>query len=374
MSPATLASVGLLFAAVACGPGEARVPGQRPNIPQFTAGDSVVLNVPAVIARAGHLLGVFELNDSVIVVLSSAPGGVVPVRGNGVQMQPPAALRTVRPAFAAPCTQGGIVVVTQPDRQAIAIGSSGAVTPTLRVPASVGKIIGMQCESGRDLIALVDGTIPQSTGAALVRVGAALLRLSGEGRVDTLGAFPGRELLRLSAADSGTEPPFAVTTRFAAGPTRIYLANTSEPTIQELQTNGRQLTSFDIVRDRRRVTREQIDSALSASLDPRLAALGSEARDALAEAMAQDRLVPLWKALVIDPDENIWVSSQEPPDSDGDRLWMVYGTDGARRARVFLPHDFEITQVGKDFVLGFYRYAPPASASRRFGLRMLGSL
>jgi hypothetical protein len=89
--------------------------------------------------------------------------------------------------------------------------------------------------------------------------------------------------------------------------------------------------------------------------------------------MDRDRTVPLWKTLVVDPDENFWATSYEPPDDDGDRTWMVYGTDGRRRARIYLPHDFEVTQVGRDYVLGYFQTLPPAAAARRFGLQMLGS-
>jgi len=246
----------------------------------------------------------------------------------------------------------------------------GGETAGRRVPSSLGAVLGAQCENGHDLIAMVDGSVPEASGVSLVRVGAALVRISQGGHVDTLGSLPGRELLRLSATDSGVEPPFGVATRFAAGPTRLYLAATNEATILEYQTNGRRLAAIDVVRERTAVSRGQVDSALASS--GHADKLPREVREALLDAMTRERTVPLWKTLVVDPDENIWATSYEPPDKDGDRAWMVYAADGTRRAKIFLPHDFDVTEVSRTYVLGVFRSAPPGAAARWYGLQLLG--
>lgn len=343
---------------------------KKPAIPLFVAADSVVFRVPEALVRSGQLIGAYALSDTVVAIVSTAPGGVALVQTSGAYLGSPKGLGSGRPTNVARCTQGGIAIVTAGDRRVFVISPSGVAAEGPRIPASLGTVLGAQYENGRDLVALVDGAVPETQGAALVRVGAALVRISQGQHVDTIGSFPGRELLRLSAADSGFEPPFGVATRFAAGPTRLYLAATNEATIQEYQTNGRRLAAIDIVRERSSVSRRQIDSALTAS--GHADKLPIEAREALLDAMTRERTVPLWKTLVVDPDENIWATSYEPPDKDGDRAWMVYAADGTRKAKIFLPHDFDVTEVGRTYVLGVFRSAPPAGATRWYGLQLLG--
>jgi hypothetical protein len=329
--------------------------------------------MPEGLARDGRLIGVHALNDSTIVVVGTGPGAVALVDQSGTPMGSPRNLGKVKPARVAPCTQGGIVIITEGERRAIPVDAQATASDGWRVPSSIGTILGAQCESARDLVALVDGAPPTTTGAALVRVGASLVRLSDAGRrVDTLGSFPGREILRFSSSELGVDPPFGIATRFAAGPTRLYLANTDEATIQEFQTNGRRLGSIEVVGEMKRVSRARIDSALRALNGPRLSQLPTEVVRKMVDALARDRAEPRWSALAVDPDENVWVAGNEPPDKDGDRAWSVYTAGGSRRAKVFLPYDFEVTEVGRTFVLGFFRSAPPARAARRYGLLLLG--
>lgn len=343
------------------------------GVPLFAVADSVILPAPSATGRNVELIGAFALSDSVITVVSNDAGGVVLVRADGTFLPAPRNLGAARPAYVAPCTQGGLVIITSGQRRALPLGEDGVLAGSWELPASVGTILGAQCESVRDLVALVEGTLPEIDGAALVRVGAALVHIADGGRrVDTVSTFPGRELLRFSPSDPGVVPPFGITIRFAAGPTRLYLATSNEATIDELQTNGRQLGTIDVVADARRVTRAEIDSALHARFARRLSQLPDDVVQEMIAALARDRSLPLWTALAVDPDENVWVAANEPPDPDGDRAWVVYSTGGSRRAKVFLPHDFEVTEVGRDYVLGFYRSLPAARAARRFGLQLLG--
>ena len=365
----------LAFAEVGCSrepPGS--VP-QRPNLPLFAVADSTVLGMPEGLARSGTLIGAYALNDSMIAVVGTGPGAVALVDRHGTPQVggSPHNLRNAKPAHVALCTQGGIVIITDVDRRAIALDSLATVSDGWRIPLSLGPIRGVQCESARDLVALVDAVLPATSGAALVRVATALVHLSNAGqRVDTLGSFPGHEVVRFTTSDPGSDPPFGIATRFAAGPTRLYLANTNEATIQEFQTNGRRLGSIDIVGDTKRVSRAQIDSAFRARYGPSLSRLPKDVVQGLLDAVARDRTEPGWRAFAVDPDENVWVTGNEPPDQDGDRAWVVYTAGGSRRAKVFLPHDFEVTEVGRTYVLGFLRSAPPARAARRYGLLLLG--
>ncbi len=373
--PRLIAAISLLSASgLGCSGEQPDAATRTLNLPLFGTGDSVAVGVPEGAIRGGRLVGTYTLNDTVIAVVSTAPGGVALVHLRGAPMGSPERLAELRPAYVAPCTRGGIVIITDGERRAIPLSAAGVASDGWRFPPSMGTILGAQCESAEDLVALVDGTMPTIRGAALVRIGAALVRLTDGGRqLDTLGSFPGREILRFSSSDLGVEPPFGVSTRFAAGPTRLYLANTSESTIQLFQTNGRRLGAIDVVAERQKVSRNQIDSALKASVGAQLVTLPLKVHREIVDAMARERTVPLWKALTVDPDENVWATSNEPPDRDGNRAWVVYSADGSRRAKVFLPHDFEVTEVGRAYVLGFFRSAPPSLAARRYGLRLLGA-
>ena len=372
--PGRTTTVALLAAAgLGCSKAPPDAIPRRPNLPLFAVADSSVLSMPEGLARGGRLIGAYALSDSTIAVVGTGPGAVALVDRYGTPKGSPRNFGIAKPAQLALCTQGGIVIITEGDRRTIAVDSLGAVSEVWRIPATLGPIVGAQCESARDVILLVEGALPATSGAALVRLATTLLRLSDAGqRVDTLGIFPGREVLRFTSSDPGSSPPFGISTRFAAGPTRLYLANSNEATIQEFQTNGRRLGSIDLVGDATAVSRAQIDSALHARYGPRLSQLPKNAVQAMVAAMARERTYPRWAAFAVDPDENVWVTGNEPPDQDGDRAWVVYTAGGSRRAKVFLPHDFEVTEVGRTYVLGYLRSVPPARAARRYGLLLLG--
>ncbi|MFN8582969.1 MAG: hypothetical protein U0163_18595 [Gemmatimonadaceae bacterium] len=68
----------------------------------------------------------------------------------------------------------------------------------------------------------------------------------------------------------------------------------------------------------------------------------------------------------------MWLASSGAADRDGDRIWTIYRSDGTRRARVYLPEAFQVTQVQTQYVLGFVRGLPAARAARMIKLQLLG--
>ena len=61
--------------------------------------------------------------------------------------------------------------------------------------------------------------------------------------------------------------------------------------------------------------------------------------------------IPRFRSLVAGLNDEVWV--QEWPRINGThRRWLVYKPSGVLLASALLPADFEVTQVGEDFILG----------------------
>lgn len=337
--------------------------------PQFAVADSTLVLLPPTIGDS--IVAVRSLGDSLLAVVTRAPGGVIVVRPDGTRSLP-AEHAPWRPSVAVSCTHGGLLIISSNSTSLFVVSPNAKLTAAGRIPPGIGEILGAQCDRPVDLIVLADGTQPDVNGPTLLRLGAALIRLAGA-TADTLAAFPGRELLVFGPGDRGTPPPFGVTVRFAAGAARLYMISSDESSITVFQTNGRPLSSIGVVAEPPSLSRTTVDSALGARFGQRLAVLSASARRDMVDALTRERHAPSWAGLVVDGDENIWVAANEPPDRDGDRVWTIYRPDGSRRGRVFLPWPFDVTEVGKDFVLGYLRDHRPRDAVRRYGLQLLGS-
>jgi hypothetical protein len=344
----------------------------------FGVADSVVFELAGETAGGDSIVTVRTrtTGDSLVAVVTTPRGGIAFFDRRGQLVDrvdradvPP---RPIGPILAAAdCAHGGLLLVTGGDRRVLSFDSAGAMVTRWRFPSSVGALLGVQCESPDDVLALADGEMPPIKMPSLVRVGSVLYRFAGRGtNVDTLGAFPGRELLRLSSADPGQVPPFGVFSRFAAGPTRLYVASSDQAAIEQLQVNGRTLGSITFVSDDDRVSRAAVDSALRAHLAARHASWPEAAFRGMAAVLAKNRQEAPWAAFAIDPDENVWVATNEAP-NEGDRLWFVFGPDGLRRAKGWVPYDFEVTEVGRTYILGFHRAEPARRAARMYGLRLM---
>lgn len=369
-----LVVAGLLACTAACGSESPHLAAKAPQIPLFAAADSTVYALPNLGAQGARVVGVHALGDSAVAVVTSLAGGIALGR-DGSQLVTVKGLESLVPSHSAVCTQGGFIVLGNRERSIVHIGVNGDATSSGSVPPAIGRILGLQCESPADLLVLVEGSVPDAKTASLVRVGSALLRLSrgrDSVRVDTLGSFSGHELLRLSATDPGTDPPFGVTVHLASGATRLYVASTDESMITQLQTNGRRLGAIDFVSDDVPIARSRVDSAVRATFGSRLTTLPPSVASEMIDALAKDRKEPRWVGLAVDPGENVWLALNAPPDRDGDRVWTIFRTDGARRAKVFLPYDFVLTDVRPQFVLGYVKGVPTARAVRKLKLQLLG--
>lgn len=64
--------------------------------------------------------------------------------------------------------------------------------------------------------------------------------------------------------------------------------------------------------------------------------------------------LPVFDAIVVDDEGNIWVRRYEPP-WELDRRWIVFDRRGRWLGSVEIPSGLRIIQIGPDFVLGVYR-------------------
>ncbi|MFN8574857.1 MAG: hypothetical protein U0132_22585 [Gemmatimonadaceae bacterium] len=373
-NPERLVVAGCLASLLACRAEAPRPAPRAPSMPLFAAADSTIYELAALGSSSARMVGIHALGDSDVAIVTSAPGGIA-LSHFGGQLNIVKGLNGLIPEHSAVCTQGGVVVIGGHDRAVVHVGVDGSVAPAGALPRTIGRVLGLQCESPSDLLVLAEGSIPDVKTASLVRVGSALVRVSRDRdsvRVDTLGAFSGHELLRLSPNDPGIDPPFGVTVQLASGPTRLYVASTDESMITQIQTNGRRLGAIDFVSDDVPIPRTRVDSAVRATLGARLTTLPPNVADEMISGLAKDRKAARWVGLAVDPGENVWLALNVPPDRDGDRVWTIFRTDGARRAKVFLPFDFVVTDVRPQFVLGYLKGLPAARSARKFKLQLLG--
>ena len=63
---------------------------------------------------------------------------------------------------------------------------------------------------------------------------------------------------------------------------------------------------------------------------------------------------PAFTRLELDPDGNLWLEGFRRPGTTG-RHWTVLGSDGAWLGRVVMPSAFDVTDIGRDEILGVAR-------------------
>jgi hypothetical protein len=192
----------------------------------------------------------------------------------------------------------------------------------------------------------------------VTREAAAYVRYDDEGiLVDTVGLFPGREVL-LSLEDGRPVMgvvPFGRTASHAVLPEGFVVGD------QEAYELG--VFSADGVLERIvRWTGPSLDLEESAVDEWRALQVSSAPPDRRAEVRARLADVPVpdtrpaYRDLVVDEEGELWVGAYAHP-SEGARRWDVFGSSGQWLASVRMPSGFTPRQVGSDWILGVARDA-----------------
>ncbi|NJD11641.1 MAG: 6-bladed beta-propeller, partial [Gemmatimonadetes bacterium] len=196
--------------------------------------------------------------------------------------------------------------------------------------------------------------IPAERPDGFQRHTAVLLRIAG-GEADTLGTFPGTEvILRTRAAPGGVTVMWGASLDYyrtflaAAAEDRIYAGPPDSARIDVWDAAG---TPLPPIRWADRPG--PVDDALVAAAAERdvrnLEPQAARARWQLIEEYPRPAAAPVFDRLRIGPDGALWVRRYASPDSPASE-WLGVGRDGALAARVRLPYAHEIRAVGGDRV------------------------
>lgn len=190
----------------------------------------------------------------------------------------------------------------------------------------------------------------------LVREPAVVARLAADGsRLDTVGLFPGREIL-VSSEDGRavmSAPLFNRTMSAAIWNDHIVVGTQESFEIGFYTVDGQlewmhRVTGIDLT-----ISEDDLRRAIEAEL----ARVPEERRPMVRrhlESMAVPETRPAYGELLVDADDNLWAA--EPtryPQSP--RYWTVFDISGVLMGRVDLPERFQLQAVGYDWALGVWR-------------------
>ena len=162
--------------------------------------------------------------------------------------------------------------------------------------------------------------------------------------------------------------PFPLQARIAVGQDRVYGGNGERFEVRVISSTGilegiwrvewsrRVVTSTDLARDK---------AALLAS------APNDEVRRQLAvdydEAPAPEAM-PAYSGLVVDVLGNLWAEEYHTS-YDGEKQYLVFSSMGEVIARIQLPSNLNITEIGADYVLGVWKDDSGVEFIREYSLR-----
>jgi hypothetical protein len=70
-----------------------------------------------------------------------------------------------------------------------------------------------------------------------------------------------------------------------------------------------------------------------------------------AASVTYPKTIPAYAALLIDSDDNLWVE-RYPRAAETAAHWLVFSPTGVEIARVDLPSDFKVAEIGREYVPG----------------------
>lgn len=237
--------------------------------------------------------------------------------------------------------------------------SSVEPTRTVRVPdalANVG-VVG-RTPDGSFVLQEYWSSRPHAEppGSGLVRADAAIAAMSSAGdEMDTLGVFPGREIVLWSENGRAvmSTPLFAHSTSAALVGSSLFVGDQNRFEIHEYALDGRLSRILRVLEVSLTLSEGDIERALAEELATR-----PESERAMWEShferMAVPETRPAYSRLLGDPEGNLWVAGYAR-DPGGATSWSVFDSSGAWLGNVEMPDRFRVLEIGSDWVLGIWR-------------------
>ena len=178
------------------------------------------------------------------------------------------------------------------------------------------------------------------------------------GGVDTLGLFPGREVLIWSENGRAvmSTPLFARSTNVAMLRGEVLVGDQTAFEIRRYTSSGRLVKIFRRTDVSLRLLEHEVERAIEAELAARPVSELPMWRSHFARMVEPDTR-PAYSRLLSDGDGNTWVASHQPGTQDRGEggEWSVFDQEGEWLGTVEMPERFLVHQIGSDWVLGRWR-------------------
>ena len=246
---------------------------------------------------------------------------------------------------------GDTIAAVDPSGGRVSLFSSAGVFgrsfPIPRLPgASAPNVVGWLTD-GTLLIAALTRSPSRDTRDQSTHV---LYAVDRSGKIlGTLGEFPGSPL-----GSNGLALGFASRAEFAAGGDVAWVGQSGRFELVAHDRTGAVRRIVRLDREPRAVTQPEIDEAQAAVERSLQGASGPAVERILATEPASHH--PVHGALIADKAGNLWVERYRSHllEDPGPQEWDIFDGEGRLVGYLVTPSDFEITDIGADFVLGFH--------------------
>lgn len=177
----------------------------------------------------------------------------------------------------------------------------------------------------------------------------------------SIGQFSGSERWGkvTSSQTAGSRPlPFGKQPVVAIGSTRAYVGTAETFEIRVFDLSGKRIGLLQDIVTLTPVTRADIDKEIALTPGNTSAATQKQLEASFA-SMQLPKTMPAYGAFAVDALDNLWVQAYKRAGTKQVR-WTVFAPDGKLLARVLLPTDLTVHEIGRDYILGRYQDADEA--------------
>jgi hypothetical protein len=182
----------------------------------------------------------------------------------------------------------------------------------------------------------------------------AITLVAPNGGLVRLGNVPASE--RYFHGSEDIARPLGKVTSIALGTTVVYVGTGDAFEVSQFSLQGERLGMVRETRSPINVTPAHVTQYISDLHDRRSGpgTLDKKTREAIYRDLEYPKTFPAYSRLIVDPSDNLWIEDYPVPGAT-DRGWSVFSKGRFAIARMRVPSNFEILEIGSDHVLGIWR-------------------
>ncbi|HUE97045.1 MAG TPA: hypothetical protein VMN39_10315 [Longimicrobiaceae bacterium] len=150
-------------------------------------------------------------------------------------------------------------------------------------------------------------------------------------------------------------PIFSPAGQSAVGADHIYLSSAREPAVEVRDPTGRLVRIVRWPDQDRRVTQADREAYRRGRLAMEETEDERRGIESMIDGSEWSETLPTLAGLRSDPGGGFWVRLYQRVGQDDPPLWWTFGGDGVFQGTVHLPEDFELHEIGSDYLLGLAR-------------------